>query len=194
MSTVPEHKRRERGRCRVYWRTSSTISQALTEHAAERGEGISEALDRIVGDALELTSEPGDCTIHTRQRGTMAKGSGGVGKGKGGKAAASVSGTVVKPATAPTADSVLAAARGLADRAGRVELLALRAKLGGTKEQQDRALFALQDSGRGVLMQNDHLNALQRRSPAEFAAHKAAAVVVGGGRERHILMLDRSVR
>lgn len=58
MSTVPESKRRERGRARVYWRTSSHLSQALSEHASERGEGISEALDRIVAEALGLDAEP----------------------------------------------------------------------------------------------------------------------------------------
>lgn len=128
----------------------------------------------------------------------MAKGSGGTGKGKRGGAAASVGGSA-KPAApaaaaAPTVDSVLAAAKALADRAGRVDLLALRPKLGGTKEQQDKALLGLMDAGKGVLMQNDHLGSLQRNSPAQYAAHRAAAVVVGGGRERHLLMLDRSVR
>lgn len=125
----------------------------------------------------------------------MAKGSGGTGKGKRGGAAASVGGSA-KPAApaaapAPTVDSVLEAARPLADATGRVDLLALRPKLGGTREQQDKALLGAMDAGKAVLWQNDHLNSLQRRSPAEFAAHKAAAVVVGGGRERHILMLRK---
>lgn len=79
----------------------------------------------------------------------------------------------------PTGDTVVSAARSINSSGGAISISALRAKLTGTREQQDAAIKQAQYSNRITLYREDN-------TPALSKADRDAAYYTGG-QPRHIV-------